>query len=60
MRSFVEDVDIRRQIFLSLPRKGIKHYISRIERFQIDAIEFKRTQIHFFSDVFTPVFVGVV
>ena len=34
-------------------------YIWRIERFQIDAIKFKRTQIHFFSDVFTAVVVVV-
>ena len=27
-------------------------YIWRIEQFQIDAIKFERTQIHFFSDVF--------
>ena len=26
-----------------------------IERYQIDAIKFERTQIHFFSDVFTAV-----
>ena len=32
-------------------------YIGRIERFQIDAIKFERTQIHFFSDVFTAVVV---
>ena len=30
-------------------------YHLRIERFQIDAIKFERTQIHFFSDVFTAV-----
>ena len=35
-------------------------YIWRIERFQIDAIKFERTQIHFFSDVFTVVIVVVV
>ena len=34
-------------------------YIWRIERFQIDAIKFERTQIHFFSDVFTAVVVVV-
>ena len=34
-------------------------YIWRIERFQIDAIKFERTQIHFFSDVFTVVVVVV-
>ena len=32
-------------------------YIWRIERFQIDPIKFERTQIHFFSDVFTAVLV---
>ena len=31
--------------------------IWHIERVQIDAIKFKRTQIHFFSDVFTAVVV---
>ena len=30
-------------------------YIRRIERFQIDAIKFKRKQIHFFHDIFTAV-----
>ena len=35
-------------------------YIWRIERFQIDAIKFERTQIHFFSDFFTAVVVVVV
>ena len=30
-------------------------YIRRIERFQIDAIKFERTQIHFFHDIFTAV-----
>ena len=34
-------------------------YIWQIERFQIDAIKFERTQIHFFSDVFTAVVVAV-
>ena len=38
---------------------GIVAYIWRIERFQIDAIKFERTQIHFFSDVFTAVVVFV-
>ena len=38
---------------------GIVAYIWRIERFQIDAIKFERTQIHFFSDVFTAVVVVV-
>ena len=32
-------------------------YIWGIERFQIDAVKFKRTQIHFLSDVFTTVVV---
>ena len=35
-------------------------YIWRIERFQIDAIKFERTQIQFFSDFFTAVVVVVV
>ena len=35
-------------------------YIWRIERVQIDAIKFERTQIHFFSDVFTAVVIVVV
>ena len=34
-------------------------YICRIERVQIDAIKFERTQIHFFSDVFTAAAVVV-
>ena len=34
-------------------------YIWRIERFQIDAIKFERTQINFLSDVFTAVVVVV-
>ena len=34
-------------------------YIWIIERFPIDAIKFERTQIHFFSDVFTAVVVVV-
>ena len=34
-------------------------YIWRIERFRIDAIKFERTQINFFSDVFTAVVVVV-
>ena len=28
-------------------------YIWRIERFQMDAIKFETTQIHFFSDLFS-------
>ena len=35
-------------------------YIWIIEQFQIDAIKFERTQIHFFTDVFTAVVVVVV
>ena len=64
-RRFMEHVDIRRQMFVSLfehgysPYKnstpGKDAYIWRIERFQIDAIKFERTQIHFFGDVFTAV-----
>ena len=34
-------------------------HIWRIERFQKDAIKFERTQIHFFTDVFTAVVVVV-
>ena len=34
-------------------------YIWRIERFQIGAIKFERTQIHFFSDVFSDVVIAV-
>ena len=34
-------------------------YIWIVERLQIDAIKFERTQIHFFSDVFTAVVVVV-
>ena len=34
-------------------------YIWIIERFQIDVIKFERTQIHFFSDVFTTVVVVI-
>ena len=41
----------------STPRKLA--YIWRIVRFQIDAIKFERTQIPFFSDVFTAVVVVV-
>ena len=33
-------------------------YIWRIERYQIDAIKFERTQIHFFGDVFTAATLG--
>ena len=33
--------------------------IWHIERVQIDAIKFERTQIHFFSDVFTTVVVVI-
>ena len=36
---------------------GKDAYIWRIERFQIDAIKFEKTQIHFFGDVFTTVVV---
>ena len=65
---FMEDVDIRRRIFLALfelevltnstPRK-VACRIWHIERIQIDAIKFERTQIHFFSDVFTAVVVVI-
>ena len=61
----MEGVDILRQIFpplfehlnmdkaLKNSTQGKVAYIWRIRRFQIDAMKFKRTQIHFFSDVFT-------
>ena len=64
MRRFMEDVDTRRQfslLYLHMD-KALKNstpgkvaYIWRIERFQIDAIKFEKTQIHFFRDVFTAV-----
>ena len=66
MRHFMEDVDTRRQIFLFLFEldKALKSstpekvaHIWRIERFQIDAIKFERTQIYFLRDVFTAVVV---
>ena len=38
---------------------GKAAYIWIIKRFQIEAIQFERTQIHFFSDVFTAVVVVV-
>ena len=43
----------------STPRNVAYIYIWRIKRFQIDAIKFEMTQIHFFSDVFTAVVVVV-
>ena len=68
MRRFMEDVDTLRQITLlnlnmdkvlnnSTPGKVV--YIWRIERFQIDTIKFVKTQIHFFSDVFSAVVIVV-
>ena len=57
LRRFMKDVDILRQIFSSLfeQDKALKNstpgkvaYIWRIERFQIDAIKFETTKIHFF------------
>ena len=68
MRRFMEDVDTLRQITLlnlnmdkalnnSTPGKVA--YIWRIERFQIDTIKFVKTQIHFFSDVFSAVVIVV-
>ena len=66
---FMEDVDIRQRIFLALlnlnnvltnSTPGKVAYIWHIERVQIDAIKFERTQISsFFSDVFTA-FVVVI
>ena len=41
----------------STPRKVAYMWI--IERFQIEAMQFERTQIHFFTDVFTAVVVVV-
>ena len=57
VRRFMEDVDIRRRIFLPLlnlnkilknSTPGKVAYIWHIERVQLDAIKFERTQIHFF------------
>ena len=54
---FMKDMDIRRRMFLALFElewnPGKVACIWHIERVQIDAIKFERTQIHFFSDVFT-------
>ena len=65
MRRFLEDVDMRWSIFLSLFEPGYKvlknstprkiAYIWHIEQVQIDALKFERRQIHLFSDVFTAV-----
>ena len=63
---FMEDLDIRRQIFLHLfnLNKILKNLTPgnvactwHIERVQIDAVKYERTQIHFFADVFTSVVV---
>ena len=68
MRRFMEDVDIRQHIFffylnmdkfLKNSTPGNVSYIWQIERFQVDAIKFKRTQINFLTDVFTAVVVVV-
>ena len=63
MRRFMEDMDILWQFFPSLfEHNALKNstlgkvaYNWRIEQFQIDAIKSERTQIHFFSNVFTAV-----
>ena len=64
MRRFLEDVDMRWSIFLSLFEPGYKvlknstprkiAYILHIEQVQIDALKFERRQIHLFSDVSVP------
>ena len=62
---FMEDVNIRRRSFLFLNlNKILKNStlgkvacIWHIERVQIDATKFERTQIHFFTNVFTAVVV---
>ena len=65
MRRFLEDVDMRWSIFLSLFEPGYKvlnnstprkiAYIWHIEQVQIDALKFERRHIRLFSDVFTAV-----
>ena len=45
--------------FLKNSTPGNVSYIWQIERFQVDAIKFKRTQINFLTDVFTAVVVVV-
>ena len=60
---FIEDVDIRRQIFLPLfelenilknSTPGKVAYIWYVERVQIDAIKFERTKIHFLATFSLP------
>ena len=62
MRRFMEDMDRLRQITPSLLNmdKVVKNstlgkvaYIWRLQRFQIDAIKFEKTQIHFLV-MFSP------
>ena len=68
MRHFMEDVNVRRRIFLFLNlNKILKNstpgeiaYIWQIERVQIDAIKFEKTQIEFFQRLFTAAVVIVV
>ena len=70
MQCFMEDVDwycVNFSVLYLNMDKALKNstpgkvsYIWRIERFQTDARKFERTQIHFFSDVFTAVVVVVV
>jgi len=67
MRPLMEDVNTRRGIsFLNLNWKFLKNstpggVLWQIERVQVDAIKFEKTQIpgqiHFFSDFFTAVVV---
>ena len=62
-RTWTYDDDEFPFLFLNLNKilknstPGKVAYIWHIERVQIDAIKFERTQIHFFSDVFTAVVV---
>ena len=60
---FIEDVDIRRQIFLPLfelenilknSTPGKVAYIWYVERVQIDEIKFERTKIHFLATFSLP------
>ena len=68
MRHFMVDVNVRRRIFLFLNlNKILKNstpgeiaYIWQIERVQIDAIKFEKTQIEFFQRLFTAAVVIVV
>ena len=67
MRRFMEDVDtdddkfsflhFNMDKYLKNSTPGKVAYNWRTERFQIDAIDFERKQIYFFSDIFTAVVV---